>query len=161
MTFACMSSMVKLNLPEYDFRFRKSNNKTEIFDVFRMKFVVLNPEEWVRQNLLRYLHIEKNIPKGLIAVEKGLMLNKLRKRTDAVIYNKKGKPSMIVECKAPEIKIGQDTFEQIARYNMTLKVKYLLVSNGLTHFCSKIDFKNEVFIFIEEIPSFEELNLQF
>ena len=150
--------MVNLNFPEYDFRLRKSKAKTEIFDEFRMKFVILTPEEWVRQNLLKYLYTEKNIPKGLIAIEKGLTVNRLQKRTDIVIYNKLGKPSMIVECKSPEINITQTTFEQIARYNMTLKVSYLLVSNGLVHYCSKIDFKNKQFCFLEEIPDFETLN---
>ena len=155
------SAMVKLNLPEFEFRYRNSNNKTEIFDEFRKKFVALTPEEWVRQNLLKYLQTEKKIPKGLMAVEKGLTVNRQQKRTDVVIYNQKGKPSMIIECKAPEIKISQDTFEQIARYNMTLKVDYLLVTNGLEHYCCKIDFKIGQFSFLEEIPDFERLNAQF
>ncbi len=150
--------MVKLNLPEYEFRFREANNKTEIFDEFRMKFVVLTPEEWVRQNLLKYLHNEKKFPKGLVAVEKGLILNKMQKRTDIVVYDKLGKPCMIVECKAPDVTINQNTFEQIARYNMTLKVGHLLVSNGIVHHCSKIDFKNGQFTFLEKIPDFETLN---
>lgn len=152
--------MVKLNLPEYKFRIRHLNDKTEIFDEFRKKFVVLNPEEWVRQNLLKYLHFNKNIPKGLITVEKGLLVNKLMKRTDILIYNKKGKASMIVECKAPEVAVNQNTFEQIARYNMALKVEYLLVSNGLDHYCTKIDFQNNSFSFLKEIPDFETLNKQ-
>lgn len=153
-----LNSMIKLNLPEFDFRLRESKKRTEIFDEFRMKFVVLTPEEWVRQNLLKYLHLEKKIPKGLIAVEKGLMVNKLQKRTDVVIYNKMGEACMIIECKAPEISISQDTFEQIARYNMTLRVDYLLVSNGLDHYCSKIDFEKSQFSFLEEIPDFATLN---
>jgi hypothetical protein len=153
-----ISRMKNLNLPDFDFRTRKLNNKTEIFDEFRNKFVVLTPEEWVRQNLLKYLNIEKNIPKGLMSIEKGLTVNRLKKRTDIVIYNRKGNPSMIVECKAPEIKISQDTFEQIARYNMTLKVDYLLVSNGLMHYCCKIDFKKQQFTFIENIPDFNQMN---
>ena len=153
-----ISRMKNLNLPDFDFRMRKSNNKTEIFDEFRNKFVVLTPEEWVRQNLLKYLNIEKNIPKGLMAIEKGLTVNRLKKRTDIVIYNRKGNPSMIVECKAPKIKISQDTFEQIARYNMTLKVDYLLVSNGLKHYCCIINFEKQWYTFIETIPDFGQLN---
>jgi len=151
--------MKKLNLPEFEFRWRKSNDRTEIFDEFRKKFVVLSPEEWVRQNLLKYLHTNKKIPKGLIAVEKGLILNQLKKRTDILIYTRKGDPCMIVECKSPDIAIDQNTFEQIARYNMTLKVAYLLVSNGLEHFCCKIDIENKSFSFLENIPDFETLNL--
>ena len=151
--------MKKLNLPEFEFRLRKSNDRTEIFDEFRKKFVVLTPEEWVRQNLLKFLHSNKNIPKGLIAVEKGLILNQLKKRTDILIYTRKGNPCMIVECKSPDITIDQYTFEQIARYNMTLKVDYLLVSNGLEHFCCKIDIENKSFSFMKDIPNFETLNL--
>lgn len=150
--------MVKLNLPEYNFRFRKSNGKTEIFDEFRMKFVSHAPEEWVRQNLLKYLHTDKKIPKGLIAIERGLKVNRLQKRTDIVVYNKKGEACMIVECKAPEVTINQNSFEQIARYNMTLKVDYLLVSNGLNHYCCKINFQEQSFTFIEEVPDFVTLN---
>ncbi len=150
--------MKNLNLPDFDFRTRKLNGKTEMFDEFRNKFVVLTPEEWVRQNLLKYLHYEKNIPKGLMAVEKGLLVNRLNKRTDIVIYNKKGNAAMIVECKAPEIKISQDTFEQIARYNMTLKVNYLLVSNGINHYCCKINFEKQQYEFIQNIPDFNQLN---
>ncbi|PKP32855.1 MAG: restriction endonuclease subunit R [Bacteroidetes bacterium HGW-Bacteroidetes-17] len=150
--------MKKLNLPEFEFRLRKSNDRTEIFDEFRKKYIVLTPEEWVRQNLLKYLHFNKNIPKGLITVEKGLTLNQLKKRADILIYTRKGNPCMIVECKSPDISIDQNTFEQIARYNMTLKVDYLLVSNGLEHFCCKIDFENKSFSFLEDIPNFETLN---
>ncbi len=152
--------MMKLNLPEFDFRFREIKNKTEIFDEFRMKYILLTPEEWVRQNLLKYLHVEKKFPKGLIAVEKGLIVNKLQKRTDIVLYDKMGKPCMIVECKSSEVKIDQNTFEQIARYNMTLKVEHLLVSNGIVHFCSKIDHKKGQFTFLKEIPDFDVLNAQ-
>ena len=153
-----MENLKILNLPDYDFRMRKSTNKIEIFDEFRKKFVILTPEEWVRQNLLKYLHIEKNVPKSLIAIEKGLTVNRLKKRTDILVYNSKGITRMIVECKAPEIKINQNTFEQIARYNMTLKVDYLLVSNGLNHYCCKIDFANQGFQFIDNIPEFNTLN---
>ena len=153
-----MGGMKNLNLPDFEFRTRNSNGKAEIFDEFRNRFVVLTHEEWVRQNLLKYLNLEKNVPKGLMAIEKGLIVNRLNKRTDIVIYNRKGNASMIVECKAPEIKISQDTFEQIARYNMTLKVDYLLVSNGINHYCCKIDFGKQSYSFIENIPDYSQLN---
>ncbi len=149
--------MKKLNLPAYKFKIKKKGSKFEIYDEFRKKYLILTPEEWVRQHFLMYLHITKQFPKGLIAIEKGLKVNTLNKRTDIVIYNKKGKAGIIVECKAPEIKISQDTFEQIARYNMSLKVDFLIVTNGLEHYCCKMDYKNSSYKFIEEIPSFELL----
>ncbi len=149
--------MDKLNLPTYNFRLRSVQGKKEIFDEFRKKFVVLTPEEWVRQNLLMYLHHVKGIPVGLIAIERGLTVNKLKKRTDIVVYKNDGKPCMIVECKASSVKVDQNTFEQIARYNMSLKVNYLLVSNGLTHYSCKINFNNKTFAFLEEIPDFKTI----
>lgn len=152
-----MNQMDQLNLPTYDFRIRRIGNKHEIFDEFRKKHLVLTPEEWVRQNLLMYLHHEKGIPTGLIAIERGLTVNKLKKRTDIVVYKNDGSPGMIVECKAPSIKIDQNAFEQIARYNMNLKVSYLLVSNGLTHYSCKIDFTNQTFAFLQEIPNFKTI----
>ncbi len=149
--------MEKLNLPEYDFRFQRKNDKTEIFDEIRKKFLVLTPEEWVRQNLIKYLINDRGIPGGLISIEKGLEVNKLKKRTDAVVHNKAGKPIMIVECKAPSVKIKQEVFEQIARYNMSLKVPFLLVSNGHEHYCCKINFETNSFKFLKDIPLYKNL----
>lgn len=148
----------KLNLPEYEFRYRNSEQKIEIFDEFRKKFVVLTPEEWVRQNILKYLHIDKNIPPGLMAIERGLTVNRLKKRTDILIFNNKGIASMIVECKAPEVILDQNVFEQIARYNMTLKVKYLLVTNGINHYCCKINFDDKSYVYLNNIPDYDILN---
>ncbi len=149
--------MQLLNLPTYQFRIKRSKDQKEIFDSIRRKFVLLTPEEWVRQNIIRYLVEEKKFPETLIAVEKSLTLNKLKKRTDIVIYASSGKPLLIVECKAPEVKINQKVFEQIARYNLTLQVKYLMVSNGLEHYCSFINFSKGEFTFINEIPEYQEL----
>jgi type I site-specific restriction endonuclease len=149
--------MQKLNLPEYKFRFRVRDNKTEIFDEIRKKYLVLNPEEWVRQNLIKYFINVKNIPLGLISIEKTLKVNKLHKRTDIVVYDKKGKAVMIVECKAPSVKIGQKVFEQAALYNMGLKVPFLMVSNGQTHFCCEIDHEKKQYSFLNDIPNFETL----
>jgi len=148
----------KLNLPEYEFRYRNSEQKIEIYDEFRKKFVVLTPEEWVRQNILKYLHIDKNIPLGLMAIEKGLTVNRLKKRTDILVFNNKGIASMIVECKAPDVILDQNVFEQIARYNMTLKVKYLLVTNGINHYCCKINFDNKSYVYLDNIPDYGILN---
>jgi len=149
--------MNKLNLPEYSFRFSKNGDQVLIFDPFRKKHVILTPEEWVRQNFLQFLLNEKNYPESLIKVEMGLRLNKLPKRSDIVVFDSQGKPSLLVECKAPSVKISQKVFDQIARYNMTLKVEYLVVTNGLKHYCCKLDFTSKSYSFLEEIPSFSEI----
>ncbi len=148
--------MVKLNLPEYQFRIRSTGKRTEIFDNLRKKFVALTPEEWVRQNFIQYLIVEKKVPQGLINVEMMLKYNQMTKRCDIAIYATTGAPVMIVECKAPHIEITQDVFDQIARYNMTLKVKYLVVTNGLKHFCCIIDFQNNNYKFIPELPLYQD-----
>ena len=135
--------------------FREENKKTKIFDEIRKKFLVLTPEEWVRQNFIKFLIEERNFPKGLIAIEKGLKLNGLHKRTDILIYDKTGSPIMIVECKASKVAINQNVFDQIGRYNITFKVPYLVVTNGLQHYCAQIDFENKQFSFLNEIPNYE------
>jgi len=150
--------MQELNLPSYRFRLREKGIQKEIFDDVRHKFVALNPEEWVRQNFLRYLIEAKNTPPIMLAVEKSLTLHKMTKRTDIVVYGSAGRPLMIVECKAPQVKINQKVFEQIARYNLVLKVKYLVVTNGLQHYCARIDFENDNFLFLEQIPEYNEIS---
>lgn len=150
--------MQPLDLPEFDFRIREPGQQKEIFDSIRKKFVALTPEEWVRQNFIRYLVEYKNVPPSLIAVEKSLSLNERIKRTDIVIYDSGARARMIVECKAPAVKITQLVFEQIGRYNMTLKVDYLIVTNGLNHYCAKIDFANKRFSFLKDIPDYNALN---
>ncbi len=147
--------MQKLNLPEYTFRYRELNNKTEIFDVVRKKFVALAPEEWVRQNFLHFLINEKNVPVSLIAVEQALKVYKRKKRSDIIIYRNTGEPLAVVECKAPEVKISQDAFDQIVRYNMTLKVSCLIVTNGIQHYCCMIDYNDLSYKFLDDIPSYE------
>lgn len=116
--------------------------------------MVLTPEEWVRQHIIHYLIEEKNYPISLIAVEKKVTVNKLTKRTDILVFNAMGNPHIIVECKAPSIKISQDTFDQIARYNLKLAANYLIVTNGLTHFYAFMDLKNESYVFMENIPNY-------
>jgi type I site-specific restriction endonuclease len=150
--------MKKLNLPAYDFLIRKDNKRTQIFDAVRGKYLVLTPEEWVRQHLVRFLIEEKNYPKGLIAIEKGLRLNGLQKRADVLVYNKAGKPVLLIECKAPNVKINQAAFDQIGRYNISFRLPYLLVSNGMSHYCAKINFEAKDFSFLKDIPSYEELD---
>ena len=149
--------MKRLNLPTYSFNIKLIEQRKYIFDFIRKKFVLLTPEEWVRQNFLRYLVEEKKYPATLIAVEKEFKLNNLSKRGDAVVYNKSGKPFLIIEFKAPEVKINQKVFDQIARYNMKLSVDYLIVSNGLEHFGCKIDYTNKRYIFLKDIPFYESI----
>ncbi len=146
--------MQKLNLPSYNFKLKSNENKTLIFDNFRKKYVVLTPEEWVRQHFLNYLTDYKQYPKSLISVEKQLTVNNLKKRTDILVFNKEGNPEIIVECKAPSIKINQLTFDQIARYNLKLNAKYLVVTNGLQHFYSIVDQKNETYLFLKDLPDY-------
>ncbi len=147
--------MQSLNLPPYQFKLKQHGLRTHIFDAVRKKYVVLTPEEWVRQNFIQFLVQEKKFPSSLIAVEAGLKYNQLQKRMDVLIYDKQGSPLLMVECKAPEVKITQDVFDQIARYNMVFKVKYLVVTNGLHHFCCLMDYSNNSYVYLEQIPIFE------
>ncbi len=146
--------MQRLNLPVYDFRFKSSENNIHIFDAIRKKFVVLQPEEWVRQNVVQFLIHEKKYPKSLINVEKQVTVNKIRKRYDIVVFDSLGNITLLVECKAPQIAITQHTFDQIARYNMQLRATYLMVTNGLQHFYCKMDYEREKYMFLEQIPDF-------
>ncbi|MBI9041414.1 type I restriction enzyme HsdR N-terminal domain-containing protein [Lutibacter sp.] len=148
--------MQTLNLPIYKFRIKSNENKLFIFDILRKKYVSLTPEEWVRQHFVHYLIEEKNYPISLIGVEKKLTINGLTKRTDILVFNTNGEPHIIVECKAPTIKINQATFDQIARYNLKLQANYLIVTNGLDHFYCTMDFKNEQYQFLKDIPNFPQ-----
>ncbi len=146
--------MQSLNFPAYDFRFKNSENKVHIFDTIRKKFVVLQPEEWVRQNVVQFLIHEKKYPKSLINVEKQLTINTLKKRYDIVVFDPMGNITVLVECKSPKITMNQQTFDQIARYNMLLNAEFLMVTNGLQHFYCKMDFSKEKYTFLEQIPDF-------
>ncbi|HCQ12647.1 type I restriction enzyme HsdR N-terminal domain-containing protein [Flavobacterium sp.] len=146
--------MQKLNFPTFTFRFKNSENKVAIFDEIRKKFIILTPEEWVRQHVTQYLLQEKKYPKSYINVEKLIKINDLTKRYDLVVFQPNGALFLLVECKAPEVKITQQTFDQIARYNLTLKAKYLMVTNGLNHYFCEMDFENEKYVFLEQLPDF-------
>ena len=146
--------MQKLNLPTYTFKLKSNENKMLIFDKLRKKYVVLTPEEWVRQHFVEFLIQDKKYPISLIALEKQLTINNRKKRTDILVFNAIGNHDIIVECKAPNIKITQDTFDQIARYNLKLKANYLIVTNGLEHFYCKMDFENETYIFLKDFPDY-------
>lgn len=146
--------MQKLNFYSYSFRFKNSENKVSIFDEIRKKFIILTPEEWVRQHVVQFLLEEKNYPKSHINVEKVLKVNGLRKRYDVVVYRPDGSIYILIECKAPEIKIAQATFDQIARYNMTMDAQFLMVTNGLDHYFCQMDFENEKYQFLADLPNY-------
>ena len=148
--------MQKLNFPTYSFRFKNSENKRLIFDEIRKRFMVFQPEEWVRQHCVRYLIQEKKYPKSLINVEKELKVNNLRKRYDIVVFNPDGSIHLIVECKAPKIAIDQSTFDQIARYNLALKATFLMVTNGINHYYCQMDFEEERYQFLKDIPNYKK-----
>lgn len=143
-------SMQSLKLPTFNYKIKSSENKQLIFDIIRKKYVVLTPEEWVRQHFINYLVFHKNYSVSLIAVEKQLKVNNLNKRFDILVYNKEGLPKIIVECKAPTIPINQESFDQIARYNMTLNSELLIITNGVTHYYCKMDKKNKKYVFLED-----------
>lgn len=143
-----------LNLPNAALKTKLVQGTIQVFDVVRKKYFKLTAEEWVRQHFIYYLNNDKNYPFSLMQVEKLVKYNNLKTRADIVIYDTKGLPNMIVECKAPNMKITQDVFNQIARYNFKLKVKHLVVTNGMRHFCCKIDYGSRDVIFLKEVPSF-------
>lgn len=146
--------MKQLNLPVYDFRYRTTGQSKEIFDSLRKKFVRLTPEEWVRQHFVMYLTSELKYPSGLVSIETGIMVNGLQKRSDIVVYDRNGQPWMIVECKRPEVTLNEETFYQAANYHQTLNSQYLVVTNGIQHYCCK--FAEQGFQFINSFPEFEK-----
>jgi hypothetical protein len=150
----------RLSFPDYQFKLRsdeEGGQSLKIFDTIRKKYVVLTPEEWVRQHLLQFLVNERKFPQSLLSVEKKVVVNKLYRRTDIVVYSNALEAIMIAECKAPGVKIGLATFDQAARYNMTLGVKYFLLSNGYETFCCRIDHENKSYIFLKEVPMYDDL----
>ncbi|WP_308599859.1 type I restriction enzyme HsdR N-terminal domain-containing protein [uncultured Dysgonomonas sp.] len=149
--------MLELNLPSFDINVKKIGGKISILDPLRRKFVALTPEEWVRQHFVNFLLREKGYPAALIANEIQIDLNKMKKRCDSVVYNRDLSPLMIIEYKAPDVDITQQVFDQIVRYNIVLKVKYLIVSNGLNHYCCIMDYDKQSFNYLSEIPNYIDL----
>ncbi|MGX1024767.1 type I restriction enzyme HsdR N-terminal domain-containing protein [Flavobacterium sp. CS20] len=147
--------MQNLNFPKYDFRFQKYNDKIRIFSVLRKKFIVLTPEEWVRQHCVNFLIEEKGCSTALMNEEKKVVINNMSKRYDIVVFEPNGKIQLVVECKSPEVEINQETFDQIARYNLSLNAQYLMLTNGLNHYFCQLDYKNESYIFLQELPKFD------
>lgn len=149
--------MENLNLPTYSFKIKSEDNRKYIFDEIRRKYILITPEEWVRQNFIMYIIKEKNYPQQLISVEMEFKINKLSKRCDIVVFNKEGKPNLIIECKSPAVTINQGAFDQITNYNISFNVDYLIITNGLKHYCCKFIPKDKRFSFIEEIPEYSTL----
>ena len=149
--------MFRLNLPTYEIKIAQRGNKQLIFDFLRRKYVALTPEEWVRQHFVHYLIEHKGYPAGLIGNEVELNVGEKRLRCDTILYNKVAQPQMIIEYKAPQIKLQQKTFDQISAYNLLLKVDYLIVSNGIQHICCRMDYENQKYCFLEDIPNYQEL----
>jgi type I site-specific restriction endonuclease len=149
--------MLQLNLPEYNFRIKKLDEKLLIFDSQRKRYVSLTPEEWVRQHFIRFLIEEKGYPAAYLAVEKQLSLNGMKKRCDAILYNEHALPVLIIELKAPTVPITQTTFDQVAVYNAKLKVDFFMISNGIEHYCCKVDTLNSQYKFFPEIPEYSKL----
>ena len=152
--------MPRLNLPTVTAKIRADEHGNQIWDPIRKKYVALTPEEWVRQHVVNYLCDDLNYPASLIAIEMGLKLNGMHRRADIVIHNRLGNPIQIIECKEPRVKIDEAVFDQIARYNFVLKVPYLVVTNGLDHYCCAMHHEEERWTFLKQIPSWEELMRQ-
>ena len=153
-----MEILKPLNLPPFEAKIKEGKgNKLSIFDPLRNKYVALTPEEWVRQHFIHFLIEHKGYPQALLADEIAITLNGTSKRCDTVLYDIHMTPKMIVEYKAPNIPITQKVFDQITRYNMVLHVEYLIVSNGMNHYCCKIDLKENRYTFRQDIPAYENL----
>lgn len=149
--------MFALNLPQYAIKVVKRNGKPFIFDELRKKYVALTPEEWVRQHFVHFLLTGKGYPAGLTANEISLTLNGTAKRCDTVVYDRHARARMIIEYKAPHIEITQKVFDQISRYNMVLHVDYLVVSNGLQHYCCRMDYARRSYTFLQDIPDYDTI----
>lgn len=155
-----MFKPVPLNLPPCTLKLTQKQDKLFIFDELRKKDLVLTPEEWVRQHWVHYLQVHKGYPKALMQIEGGLKLNSLQKRSDLLVFNNRGNKILLAEFKAPTVKITEKVFEQIANYNSVHKIPLLVVSNGITHYYCQIDFKENKFNFLPELPNYNsELNL--
>ena len=150
-----MNAFPELNLPIYELNISKNDGRFYVFDPIRKQKVVLTPEEWIRQNFIQFLIKNRGYPKSLISVESGLKYNNRSKRSDIVVYNLEGSPSVLVECKSVETKINQATFNQTAVYNKTLKASIVIITNGLEHFCYRVNVDDGEFEFLEDVPHYK------
>ena len=150
-------AMPTLNLPRYAFRVQERADKAFIFDAVRQKYVRLTPEEWVRQHFVRFLVEEQQVPAALVAIEMGFSYQRMPRRADVVVHTRTGAPLLMVECKAPDISVRQATFDQVARYNKVVQAKYLVVTNGLVHYCWSLDPAAHTYRFLDALPAYEAL----
>jgi hypothetical protein len=148
----------ELNLPRYSLKIASDGKQELIFDPIRKKYVKLTEEEWVRQNFIQYLVQDGKYAPGLIGVEVSFPFNRMKRRIDILIHDRKGNPVMIIECKAPEVAVDDKVFDQIVNYNMEYKVPYILVTNGMVHYICKVDHENKSWEFMNVIPTYEDLN---
>lgn len=146
--------MIQLNLPAYEYKLKKTEGKIFIFDIARKKYVMLTPEEWVRQHFINYMIDQLGYPKSLIKVEGGLQFNRLRKRSDIVVYDHAGRPWMVIECKAPDQKINRLAVQQVSVYNSTIKAGYVGLTNGLTHLCCSVNHVEKTTTLLDQFPLF-------
>ena len=146
-----------MNLPPFEALIKEKEGQSVIFDTIRRKYVALTPEEWVRQHFINFLIAYKGFPNGLMAVEQKVTINRMSQRVDIVAYNRKGKPILVVECKAPDVKLTQATIGQAARYNLQLQAGYLIITNGKKHFCCRINLQNSEYEVLQRIPDYQEL----
>lgn len=149
--------MESLNLPAYDFRTTDRDGTQVIYDRIREQYVRLTPEEWVRQHFVQYLIQELDVPDGLVAVEAAFQFQGQPQRADAIVHDRQGDPLLVVECKAPRISVGQDAFDQCARYNLVLGAPYLVVTNGQTHYACAIDLEAQDYRFLNDLPPYSDL----
>ena len=159
--YSFLYTVAAIQFNQYNFRIEEREGGQCIFDEVRRKWVILTPEEWVRQHVIQFLLVEKKYSKSYINVEKSIKINGLTKRYDVVVFQPNGKLFLLVECKAPEVSISQHTFDQIARYNMVLESEYLMVTNGLNHYFCQMDFEKEQYQFLKELPNFSKDNAGF
>jgi len=146
-----------LNLPTYDFQTTERDGKRVIYDPLRDRYVRLTPEEWVRQHFVQYLIQALDVPGGLVAIEASFQYQDQPRRADAIVHDRQGDPLLLVECKAPRVSINQDAFDQCARYNIVLEAPYLVVTNGQTHYACAIDFENQTYSFLDDLPPYPQL----
>ena len=152
-----MVIMESLNLPTYSFSLKSEEGRFWIFDPVRRKYVLLTPEEWVRQNFLQYLVQEKDFPASLMAIEREFNFNRMKKRTDILVHNRQGEPVFLVECKAPAVPVTREVFDQIGLYNLNYNVPWLVVTNGMKHYCCKFVKEEGEYRFTDRIPAWSEV----
>ena len=149
--------MYELNLPKYEIQLRGTREKPEIFDFLRRRYVKLTPEEWVRQHFVHWLVEHKGYPKGLLGNEIELQVGEKKLRCDSILYDSNAHPVMIIEYKAPTIALSQKVFDQISAYNLLLHVDYLMMSNGIEHYCCQMDYERNCYYFLQDIPDYEKI----